>query len=313
MDRPAGGVTVVIPTFRRPASLRRALDSLAAQDDPGMPWRVLVVDNDRERSAAAAVAAACDSLAVAVELEVEPEPGAASARNRGIDVATTELVAFLDDDVVADRAWLRSLLGPVLAGVSTGAAGRVELDWRTDRPPWLAESLDGYLAWFAPSATPRLLRPDEYLLSANAAFDTARLRAIGGFDPVLGPQPGRPAGNDDTDLFRRYLGAGGTVQYVPDAVVEHELPAARLRPGYLLARTYGQGRSDWLLDRQLHRRARLRGIGHAGRLLGHELAHRARERPWHRDVAFRAACDVARAAGFLAQAVASEQQRPVAD
>jgi hypothetical protein len=153
------------------------------------------------------------------------------------------------------------------------------------------------------------LRPDEYLLSANAAFDASRLRAIGGFDPALGPQPGRPAGNDDTDLFRRYIEAGGTVQYVPGAVVAHELPPARLRPSYLLARTYGQGRSDWLLDRASYRRSRLRGAGHAGRLLGHELAHRVRERPWHRDVAFRAACDVARAAGFLVQAAQSNSVR----
>src|SRR5205807_373924 len=89
----------------------------------------------------------------------------------------------------------------------------------------------------------------DYVLSASAAFRTDLLRRIGGFDPILGPQPGVPMVNDDIDLCRRAMRAGARIRYVPDAVVVHDVPPHRLTRSYLLRRTYAQGRSDWLLDR----------------------------------------------------------------
>ena len=71
-------VTVVVPTFRRPAGLAAALAGLAGQVDPGVPWDVLVVDNDPPG------ASVPDRFPVPLRLVPEPTPGSAHARNRGI-------------------------------------------------------------------------------------------------------------------------------------------------------------------------------------------------------------------------------------
>ena len=156
---------------------------------------------------------------------------------------------------------------------------------------------------------------NDFVLSANAAFRTDRLRALSGFDEALGPRAGSPMVNDDVDLCRRLVAAGGRIVYVPDAVVVHELLPDRLTPSYLVKRTYAQGRSDWLLERDTNRRRPLGGakgiLVHLSRLLG----DRVRDGPWHPNVAVGAALSVVQTTGFLREAAVNRArtlgQRPV--
>ena len=93
-SRPLPAVTVVIPTRDRPALLRTAVDAVLAQDYPGEVRCVVVHDGtEPDRS--------LERDTVTVTRNVR-SPGLAGARNSGIALAETELVAFCDDD---DR-WL---------------------------------------------------------------------------------------------------------------------------------------------------------------------------------------------------------------
>jgi glycosyltransferase involved in cell wall biosynthesis len=290
--------TVVVSTCRRPDTLRALLGTLAQQADPGLPWDVLVVDNGD----GALVGAAAD-LGVAVVHE--PRPGASAARNRGLAEATGDVIVFVDDDVRAAPGWLRALLAPLVAGRCDAAAGRVRLDPAVARPPWLTAELAAYLAEHDYGPEARDLGPGEYAITANAAFRADRLRALGGFDERLGPRAGQHVTNEDVLLCRRWQDDGGRIRWVPEAVVVHELPARRLSLRFLVGRTYSQGRSDWLLDRDRHRDGRLRGAGRATAELASVLRERTGEGLWRSPVAVRAACDVARTAGFVREAVGS--------
>src|SRR6266700_2040841 len=156
-------VTVVLPTFRRPGALAAALGGLSRLEDPGIPWDLIVVDNDPP--SAEPVFAAHATAFSRSRLVAEPRPGAAHARNRGIAEATGSLTAMIDDDVVADRSWLRELVAPVLAGRADGAGGRVVLDPSVRRPRWFDEvGIGGYLASFAPASDESDVSPGGYLL-----------------------------------------------------------------------------------------------------------------------------------------------------
>ena len=304
-------VTVAICTFRRPAALAAGLQALALQDDPGFTWDVLVVDNERPPGAAPVFDRHGGALGVSARLVREEVPGSAAARNRVIAESEAEVTALLDDDVAARPGWLKTLLGPVLAGRADGAGGPVLLDPAVPRPAWFdEEGIGGYLARFDPASVERPLAPEEYVSTANAAFRTAVLRRTGGFDPALGPRGRSPVVNDDVLVSRRFLAAGGRLRYVPGAVVVHQLPPERLRPGYLLRRAYAQGRSDWLLEREQMARRRLGGARVAVGGLAAESRRRAREGLWRRCVAFHAACDAARAAGALREALALALRSP---
>jgi GT2 family glycosyltransferase len=294
---------VVVPTWNRPAGLRRALNGLAVQADPGAQWEVAVVASaGGGRAVEAVVDSFRDHVPAPLRVEEELEPGASRARNRGLARAR-RVVAFLDDDCVPEPGWLAAVTAPVLAGAWAGAGGRVVADPAVPRPRWLGEALLAYLAAYDRGDEEVALSPDDYLLTANAAFDAELLAGAGAFDPLLGPTAGRPTVNDDVDICRKVFRAGGRILYVPSAVVIHDLPPSRLTPRYLVRRFYAQGRSDWLLDREELETMTDRGVGGAAGRLRRELVSILGQGPWHRSVALHAAGAVARAAGFTRQAL----------
>lgn len=308
----APSVTLVLPTYRRDAALGRALAGLAQQTDPGVPWDLVVVDNDDAPGSEAIVRAAAESLPVPVRVVHELRRGASSARNRGIAEASGTIVAFMDDDVVPRPDWLRRLLAPLLDGRCDGVGGRVVLDPSSPRPSWFDLSWMGRcLADFTPYEEESPVPPDGYVLTASAAFRADLLRATGGLDVVLGPRPGVPMVNDDVGLCRRFAALGGAIRYVPDAVVVHELPTARLRRRYLVRRWYAQGRSDWLLEREALVATRTGGAGAAWWNLTDVLGNHLRAGMGKTDApsgrrfeVFRAICELARVAGILRESVA---------
>jgi glycosyltransferase involved in cell wall biosynthesis len=302
-------VTVVLPTYKRPASLTRAVTGLAAQADPGVEWDVVVVDNDPDATAAATVDAAARGSSLRYRVLHQPKVGSAHARNLGIEEAEGSIIALLDDDVVPDPDWLARIVAPILGDECDGTGGTVRLDPTVDRPPWFDEpGIGGYLALFRPEE--RRLGPTDLVLTANAAFRADPLRATGGFDADLGPRGSMPLVCDDNLITRKFLATGATMRYVPEAAVTHELTPARLNRRYLLKRAWAQGRSDCILDRDFYETRRFGGLGAPLRMLRFELRLRARE-GWRRPgVAFHAATDVARAAGSLREVLAWTAARP---
>lgn len=286
-------ITVVLPTFRRPEALARALEGLARQAD-APAYRLLVVDNDPDPHEPPVVPA--DALLVH-----EPTPGAAAARNRGIAATTTPFLAMLDDDVVPEPSWLRELAAPVLQGRADLAGGRVVLDPTVRRPSWMARSIEGYLTALDLGPEERALAATESLLTASLLTRTDLLRRIGGFDARLGPRGRTQIVGDDAQLVRDLIAAGARPAWVPASVVVHELPASRLAVGWVLRRAFLQGRSDWRLDRAVLQRRRLRGVRVAVAWCLGQLRLRVREGPASRQVLFHACCDLARTAGAFVE------------
>jgi glycosyltransferase involved in cell wall biosynthesis len=295
-------VTVLLPTYHRPHHLPLTLRALAVQDLE-LAWELVVVDNDPGGSAAEQVEQERDRFAVTVRHVVESTRGAASARNRGITEARGAILAMLDDDVRPEPDWLRSLVAPLLAGDAEGSGGRVLLDQAAATPWWYDQSLlGGLLSHFDPVDRARPLEGEEFVVTANAAFDVAALRAMGGFDPALGPNGDRHMVADDQQVVRDLRRGGARIVYTPTAVVHHELPRSRLRVAWFLERAYWQGRSDWLIDRDLYADRRYYGLRASLTHLVHTVATRVRRERPRPALAVRLACDVALAVGAVSEA-----------
>lgn len=90
-------ITVVTPTFNRAKLITRALESVRAQPHP--PARIIVVDDASSDGTPEVVRRWAAETAFPVTVEVLAQNGGpAKARNRGIELANTEYVAFLDSD-----------------------------------------------------------------------------------------------------------------------------------------------------------------------------------------------------------------------
>ena len=100
-DRPL--LSVIVRRAAGPAVLPQSLAALAASDPPRACWELIVVDDASNDSTAELAAAYADLV---VRLAGAPH-GPAYARNRGVEVARGDVVAFIDADVVVHPDTLR--------------------------------------------------------------------------------------------------------------------------------------------------------------------------------------------------------------
>jgi GT2 family glycosyltransferase len=221
-------ITVVVCTRERPGALARCLDSLLAQAYPA--FSVLVVDNAPATTATAEVVHSAARRGP-VEYLVEPKPGLSFARNAAVAAAPNRILAWIDDDEVADVHWLaevaRALADHPEADVISGVIVPAELE----TPPQLwFEQFGGHSKGrgfrpdvFSPATAHRqspLYPLPPFGTGANMTFRPGVIERIGGFDPALGA--GTPAmGSEDTLAFTQVLVDGGMIVYQPTAVTHH--------------------------------------------------------------------------------------------
>ena len=219
--------TVVIATRERTGKLTHALDSMLAQDHPR--FEIVVVDNAPVTQATRDLIR--EKYAERVRYVCEPVPGLAIAHNRGVAAAHGEIVAFTDDDVVADPRWLTELTSPFTSDPGLGCTTGLILPARLRTPAQvLLESHGGFSKGFVPRTYDPAEPPADQPLfpftagrfgsGASMAFRTRVLRDAGGFDPATGAGT-LARGGDDLYGFVRVLALGHRLHYTPYAVVWH--------------------------------------------------------------------------------------------
>lgn len=221
------GMTVVICTRDRPAGLHATLLGLQRQTDS--MFRVVVVDNAPSSSESADLV---KRLGLArCEYVVEPRAGLSRARNCGLKVVRTELVAWLDDDEIPDADWVRKLKqgfaheanpaavcgGMFPAELEFEAQVRFEQYGGFNKGRGMAPEV---LRVGTPSVVSPLYPLPPFGPGGNMAFRTEALRAVGGFDPCLGAGT-RTHGGEESRALSLLLSAGHAVLHWPAAITWH--------------------------------------------------------------------------------------------
>lgn len=251
-------VSVVLCTRDRADAARRAVESLLVMEYPN--FEVVVVDNaattlDTWR----AVEALADPRVRVIHASV---PGLAAARNRGLETATHDVVAFTDDDVVVDAHWLAALVRPLadpdvacVTGLVPPAQLRTEAQCDFEqRVHWTSTiGRRNYRRHDPGHGKLFPFRVADYGTGANFAIRRSVSFQLGGFDEALGA--GSPTkGGEDIDWFVRTIVAGHVLVFEPDAITWHQ---HRDDADALAAQAhgYGLGLGAWLtkvaLDREL--------------------------------------------------------------
>lgn len=223
-------VTIAICTKDHPNQLNRCLKSLGQIQPPifgSPPFKdILVVDNASSDYRTRELVASVPD----VRYVFEPKPGLNFARNKALQEAKGELLAFIDDDVVVDHRWLDGLMEAWVENPDAAAFTGLVLPYELDTEAQIIfERRGGFRRGFdkiryGRSLPGNLLYPcgaGIFGAGANMAFKREILLNLGGFDNALDTGAYLPGGGD-LDIFYRVIRAGYPLVYEPLYMVFHQ-------------------------------------------------------------------------------------------
>ncbi len=222
-------LTVAICTRDHPEILSRCLNSLRALRGPvdRLRFETLVIDN---APSDARTEELVDGLP-GVRYAREPRPGLDFARNRALQEATGELIAYLDDDVLVDRGWLEGLAEAWADNPDAAAFTGLVLPYELATEAQVTfERRGGFrrgferLRYAGQELTGNTLYPcgaGIFGAGCNMAFRRQALLDLGGFDEALDTGAPLPGGGD-LDVFYRVIRAGLPLVYEPRFLVFHQ-------------------------------------------------------------------------------------------
>jgi glycosyltransferase involved in cell wall biosynthesis len=175
--------------------------------------------------------------------------GLLKSRNKGAELASGDVVAFTDDDAVADEDWIAELVETYETRDALAAGGKMTPAWVAGKPTFLPSEF-----YWLVGVTHRGFAdgPGEVrnTFGANLSFRRDVFLELDGFDPNIGGRKGdKNLQGGETELaarLRREYGEG--VWYNPDAEVAHKVFEYRTDPVWLLKRAFWQGYSKRAME-----------------------------------------------------------------
>jgi glycosyltransferase involved in cell wall biosynthesis len=243
-------ISVVVCSYNGSATIRECMEALEKVEYPN--FEVIVVNDGSTDNLADIVSQ------YPVRLISTPNRGLSNARNTGMEAATGEIVAYIDDDAYPDQHWLRYLAHAFMTTNHAGIGG-----------PNISPVGDGVIADSianAPGGPVHVLLTDEiaeHIPGCNMAFQRDALLEVGGCDPVY-----RTAG-DDVDLCWRIQQTGKTIGFHPSAFVWHH---CRNSVKMYWNQQKGYGKAEALLEKKWSEKYNRFGhLNWSGRIYGKGL------------------------------------------
>ncbi len=227
-------VTVCIATFQRQERLRELLGDMTRQTR--LPDQVVVVDNDPHASARPIIDEWRRSgIPFTLDYDVQPQASIGATRNRTVQLASGQWLAFIDDDERAPPEWLQLLLYAAETFAADGVLGPVEPQVPPTAPAWIRR---GKFYDFPHQADGAVV-PLNRMRFGNVLLRTDRVQALPGpFNPAFGLMNG-----EDLDLLTRLAHTGAKIVWYDRAPVYEPIEAKRLCLRWLLLRAIGGGQS----------------------------------------------------------------------
>lgn len=232
----SNGISIIVPTYKRPDDILRALGSVVDQDTEGRAFEIIIADNDPAGSARLAVEAFIAENPQTIMLYVHvPEPGVSNARNGALEHARGRFIIYLDDDMEAHPRWVAELVnasikyeaeivfGPVIAQMPKGDdplyPHMQPLFCRT------GDFEDGYIT--KTFGTGGCLIDHDRAALPNPMFDPS-LNEVGGEDDML---------------FAYILDHDGRIAWTRSAEAIEHIPAHRATYSYVWKRNFAFGQA----------------------------------------------------------------------
>lgn len=235
-------ISIVICTYNRSLYLPKCLDHLIAQDaDPSLFEIIIVDNNSTDNTAEISKSFIANNPNFNITYEVETKQGLSNARNKGIELANGELIAFIDDDGFARTNYISELLKIVdeksfLDYISFG--GKVEPIYNIDKNPiWLSKYIDGVVSK-VDLGNKIIPFYKKYPAGCNMVFRKEFFELYGGFNVDLHTR------GDDKFVFDKLKRNKLKILYLPQLYVEHFIDDYRLEKPFIIRLSKIIGQSE---------------------------------------------------------------------
>lgn len=144
-------IDVCLCTYKRPNLLKELLPKLLSLETSKLfTYSIIIVDNDCAQSARRVVEPFQETAKIKITYAMEPEANIAKARNKALELATGDLIAFIDDDEQPGEDWLLRLYRQMQIHSADVIMGPVWPVYRSKPPVWV-EKGKFFLRSFPPS------------------------------------------------------------------------------------------------------------------------------------------------------------------
>jgi len=211
------------------------LEALMVQTaDAGFTYSIVVADNDGERSAEEVAASFSGSAPVEIVYCWEPERNIALARNKAIENASGDFIAFIDDDEFPVADWLVRLVAANKEYESAGVLGPVRPHFEEAPPAWI---IKGRFCE-RPEHPTGTVMPWTECRTGNVLLRRTIFEEIGEpFNREFG------TGGEDKDFFLRMNERGHVFIWCNEAIAYETVPPSRWTRSYMLKRALLRGRN----------------------------------------------------------------------
>lgn len=228
-------LSVIICTYNRQKYIRPLLESIAGNTLPHSQYEIILVDNNcTDRTYDVCMEFTQAHPDITFHYEIETSQGLSYARNKGISKANGELLIYVDDDALVDDHYLQDYVSFFDAHPDVMALGGPIMPlYETAEPKWMTPYTKALLtAWMDYGNKPRFYPKGRYPGGGNAAYRSIVFDKVGLFNTDLGRKGNNLMGSEEKDIFDKMHKLGMKVMYIPEPVLHHCIPQAKLEEDY---------------------------------------------------------------------------------
>jgi len=245
-------VSIIVCTYSLDnyPNLIDAIDSLLNQTHKEIEIIVVVDGNQELYERIVKVYDAQGNVKIMV---TEESLGAFGAGNVGVKVAQGDVVAFLDDDAVAEIGWVKKLVDTYQRLDAIAVGGKILPLWISKKPDYFPVELGWLVGMTGEEFAEDKIAEVRNTFGSNMSFKREVFEKIGLLNEKLGFAKRKTSymqGAEADFALRMKNKLGKGIIYNPKAVVYHKIPSSRTKPRILIKRAYYQGYSKALLRRR---------------------------------------------------------------
>lgn len=237
-------VSVVICTYNRADYLKKCLDSMLDQTYDN--FEVIVVNGPSTDNTEAILKKYPFKV-----IQQKEKSGLSAARNLGIGEVKGVIIAFIDDDGIADENWLDELTKLYTTEDVVSVGGKIAPIWLSEKPEWYTDQLGSSLSLLDLGQNIEQMTFPHCPYGCNMSFRKSIFEEVGCFDVSFGRYLSKNLLSlDEVDLYKRINEKGYKTIYNPKAIVYHQIDAARLTKAWFKKRFYWGGISHAIFNKK---------------------------------------------------------------